>query len=375
MEARLPALVIGAGPAGLALSACLNDKGVDHIVLEREDAVASRWREHYDRLHLHTVRGLSSLPHQGFAKGVPRFPSRQQVVDYMDDYAKAFDVRPLFRQEVRRASRVNRHWRVETQDRAFEADNLVVATGYNRSPHAPTWPGQELFAGEILHSRDYRNGAPWKGKRALVIGAGNTGAELALDLYEHGAEVTICIRGPIHIVPREFGGLPTQMTGIALSKLPLGLADRLGRLTSQLAFGDLSKWGITRPEMGPISQIWKLGRIPLIDIGTIDRIRRGEIQVVPGVERFTEEGCKLVSGEMRPFDVVVLATGYRAAIEEFLEDANSYLNDRGYPRVHGAAADPPGPFFVGFGNPPTGQLREINHHAKAVAEKLAQVKT
>jgi indole-3-pyruvate monooxygenase len=371
MGESVPVLIVGAGPSGLALSACLHRKGIAHVVLERADQVGSRWRSHYDRLHLHTVRGLSSLPYRSFDKGVPRFPSRQEVVDYLDAYASENGVAPIFGQDVRRATRVGDRWVVKTQDRSFEADTLVVATGYNRSAHAPRWPGQDEYEGEILHSRDYRNGSRWKGKHVLVVGAGNTGAELSVDLHEHGADPAICIRGPIHVVPREMNGLPTQVTGIVLSKLPLWVADRLARTVSMIAFGDLSAWGIERPSIGPISQIVEQGRIPIIDVGAIDLIRRGLVRVVPGIERFTKTGVELVDGSVRSFDAVVLATGYRANIGEFLDDADQYLNERGYPKAIGPEAEPPDPYFIGYGNPPTGQLREIRQHAIAVADRIA----
>ncbi|MGB5809597.1 MAG: NAD(P)-binding domain-containing protein, partial [Polyangiales bacterium] len=244
--------------------------------------------------------------------------------------------------------------------------------GYNRAPYLPTWPGQDTFRGEILHSDAYRNGERWRGKRVLVIGSGNSGAEIAIDLVEHGATAAICIRGPIHFVARDVaGGIPAQVVGIALSRLPPRIADHLGVMTSKMMFGDLSSFGIRRPKMGPITQINTLGRVPLIDVGTIELVRNGTLAVLPGIQRFDESGVEFVDGRHEDFDVVVLATGFRGAIEEFLDDAESYLNERGYPKLLGADAKHPGPYFVGFGNPPTGLLREINQHARAIGAKVA----
>ena len=372
MATTTPALVIGAGPAGLAVSACLTKHGVEHVVLEREREVAPRWRNHYERLHLHTFRDLSRLPYKKWKRGTPRYPSRQQVVDYMEDYAKELGVVPQFGEEVQTAKRANGAWHVQTQNQTIEAESLVIATGYNRTPSSPTWPGQDEFRGDILHSHAYRNGKPWEGKRVLVVGSGNSGAEIAIDLIEQGAEAAICIRGPIHFVARDLaGGVPAQLVGIALDRLPPRIADRLAVMTSKMMFGDLSSFGIRRPEMGPITQIRTQGRVPLIDVGTIDLVRKGTLTVLPGIERFYEGGVELVDGRREDFDAIVLATGYRATIEEFLDDAESLLNERGYPKLLGAEAEHPGPYFVGFGNPPTGLLREINHHAKGVAAKIA----
>ena len=160
MEKRTPALVIGAGPAGLAVSACLKKHGVEHIVLDREHEVAPRWRNHYERLHLHTFRDLSRLPHKKWKPGTPRYPSRQQVVDYMEDYARELCAMPQFGQNVELAEHTGGAWHVRTQDTSFEAESLVIASGYNRTPYSPTWPGQESFRGDILHTHVYKNGSP-----------------------------------------------------------------------------------------------------------------------------------------------------------------------------------------------------------------------
>jgi hypothetical protein len=356
------------------VSACLTKHGVEHVVLEREDEVAPCWRNHYERLHLHTFRDLSRLPHKKWKRGTPRYPSRQQVVDYMEDYARELGVAPQFGQEVQMAKRVNGVWHVRTQNRTFEAESLVIATGYNRTPCSPTWSGQDEFRGDILHSHAFRNGMRWKGKRVLIVGSGNSGAEIAIDLVEHGAEVAICVRGPIHFVARDVAGVvPAQIVGIALSRLPPRIADYLAVMTSKMMFGDLSSFGIRRPETGPITQVWTLGRVPLIDVGTIELIRNGTLAVFPGIERFYEGGVEFVDGRRKDFDAVILATGYRATIDEFLDDAESHLNERGYPKLLGSEAEHPGPYFIGFGNPPTGLLREINQHARAVAAKVAAV--
>jgi indole-3-pyruvate monooxygenase len=203
----------------------------------------------------------------------------------------------------------------------------------------------------------------------LVVGAGNSGAEIALDLAERGAQPTLAVRSPVNVVPREFLGMPTQLTSIRLRKAPLALADGLGRLVSRLAFGNLARHGFARPELGPISAIKLRRRIPLIDVGTIAAIKRGQIAVKPGVECFTETGAVFRDGSEAELDAVVLATGFRPALAE-LVDVPGALDDDGYPRDwRGGAA--PGLFFVGYDNVATGLLREIALQAQAVAALLA----
>ncbi len=367
--------MIGAGPAGLAMAACLRVAGREFAVVEREDAVGSSWRRHYDRLHLHTVRQLSHLPYLPLPADYPRYPSRQQFVDYLEHYAQTFDLQPDFGTEVRSAKHRGGAWQVATSRATYRAEHLVVATGYNAVPHRPTWPGLERYEGDLLHSREYRNGAEYAGKRVLVVGFGNSGGEIAIDLHEHGAEVAICVRGGVNITPRDIGGGPfkvsAQYASVALAKLPLALADAIARQTQAISVGDLSRYGLRRPHYGPIRGIVEHARIPLIDIGTIALVTAGEVVVVGEIERFDEAGVWLMDGSHRTFDAVVLATGYRGNVR-FLDGFAPLTDDRGYPKVFGREAGRPGLYFIGFRNPPTGALREITIEAQRIAGDIVR---
>ncbi|GMV41939.1 MAG: monooxygenase [Myxococcales bacterium] len=364
-------VVIGAGPAGLAVSACLRQAGVPHDLLEQAGAVGSSWRRHYARLHLHTIKQLSALPGLPFPRDVPRYPSRAQVVDYLETYAERFGVAPRLGVRVERAWRDGDLWRVSTPGATFAGRHLVVATGYNRTPKQPEWPGQETFGGALLHSSAYRDGAPWRDRRVMVVGAGNSGAEIALDLWEHGARPLLCVRGPVRVVARDPLGIPAQVTSLALSRLPVRLADRIGASLTRRVTGDLSRWGLVEPEVGPVSQVRQLGRIPLIDVGTVALIKQGAIPVVPGIRAFLPDGVETVDGRRHLVDAVVLATGYRAALDGFLDGAAELCDDRGYPRWHGTQALA-GLWFIGFSNPPTGALREVAIEARRIAAGIAR---
>jgi cation diffusion facilitator CzcD-associated flavoprotein CzcO len=315
VAAPLPALIVGAGPAGLASAACLKRRGIDPLVLEAGPAVAHSWRGHYDRLRLHTVKARSHLPGLSFGKELSRYPSRNEVVAYLEAYAERFAIAPRTGEAVRRV-RAAAGFVVESAHAVYQTRALVVAAGYNRVPNPERLPDQERFRGTLMHSAGYRSGDGFAGQRVLVVGAGNTGAEIALDLLERGATPTIAVRAPVNVVPREFLGMPTQLTGIRLRHLPLKLADAIGRLVSRLAFGELTRYGLARPTLGPISAIKLRRRIPLIDVGTIAAIKRGEIAVKPAVERFTETGATFVDGSAGEFEAAILATGYRPALGE-----------------------------------------------------------
>jgi indole-3-pyruvate monooxygenase len=370
-----PVVIVGGGPAGLACAACLQGRGLEALVLEAGPSVGTSWRRHYDRLHLHTVKERSHLPGLAFGQELPRYPSRAEVVRYLEAYAALFEIVPRTGETVRRVSAAHGGsgggFVVETSRAPHEARAVVMAAGYNRVPNPERLPEQERFRGTLLHSSGYRNGEPFVGRRVLVVGAGNTGAEIALDLAQRGAKPTLAVRTPVNVVPREFLGMPTQLTSIRLRKAPLRLADGLGRLVSRLSFGDLTRYGFRRPELGPLSAIKLRRRIPLIDVGTIAAIKRGEIAVRPAVARLTETGAIFSDDSACELDAVVLATGFRPALAE-LVDVPGVLDDDGCPRDWKGGGAVPNLFFVGYHNVATGLLREIGIEAEAVAAALAR---
>src|SRR5690606_5581069 len=169
---------------------------------EQSNQVAAAWRGHYDRLHLHTSRGLSGLPGLAMPRDYPKYPDRDQVVAYLEQYAAHFGLEPRFNQRLMRAERVDGRWHSTTTDRHYVSDNLVLATGYTRRPNLPEWPGRAEFAGPVIHSAEYRNGQPFTGQNVLVVGFGNSGGEIAVDLHEHGARPSISVRNPVNEIGR-----------------------------------------------------------------------------------------------------------------------------------------------------------------------------
>src|SRR5690242_18411194 len=164
MASSCDAVVIGAGPAGLATAAALQARGVKAAILEKSDAVGAVWRRHYDRLHLHTDRARSGLPGLPMPKAYGRYPSRAHVIEYLEAYAARFALEPVFNAPVCMVRRDGRAWRAEAGENSRTAPVVVVATGSADYPHAPAWPGMETFKGAILHSSAYRNPAPFAGK-------------------------------------------------------------------------------------------------------------------------------------------------------------------------------------------------------------------
>jgi cation diffusion facilitator CzcD-associated flavoprotein CzcO len=261
---------------------------------------------------------------------------------------------------------------VKTQDTCFHAANLVIATGFARAPYLPQWPGQAEFHGDCFHSSAYRNGELFRQRRVLVVGFGNSGGEIALDLWEHGAQTSMAVRGPVNVVPREVLGIPNVAISIVQDKLPPRVADALNAPILRLRFGDLTPYGLRRPPRGPLAQIDRDRRIPLIDVGTIDLIKRGQIMVYPGIERFTPGGVIFTDGRQQAFDAVVLATGYRPRVNAFLQGAAAAYDDQGTPLCSGSEAPLAGLYFCGFYVSPTGMLREIGQEARRIAAAIAE---
>lgn len=346
-----PVLIIGAGPAGLAIAGRLRRLNIPFEIIEKSDYVASTWHAHYDRLHLHTVKERSHLPHLPFPEDYPRYVSRQELVAYYEMYAKAFDIKPHFGEEVISIKKSNDHWRVKTlSGKKWDAQRVVIATGVNRSVNRPLFEGEETFQGRILHSRLYKNADAFHDQKVLVVGMGNTGAEIALDLSEHDIETYLSVRSPVNIVPRDTFAGPTQLTALRLSKLPIGLGDRLGNLLRTLMVGNLSKYGIQTPKLAPAAQLRIFGKTPVIDIGTVAQIKAGKIKVLPGIQHFEKDGVVFTNGEKHPFDTVILATGYHAKLQDFLEPTEDLLDAQGFPKTVIGNGKQEGLYFLGFDN-------------------------
>ena len=364
-------LIIGASAAGLAVAACLKHESISNItILEMADKVGSAWRRHYDRLHLHTDKGNSNLPYLPFSRDTPRYPSRQQVINYLETYAEQFDLHPHFGQKATNIELLNGLWHVTTTKSHFIGRNLVMATGYTNQPVVPSWPGQDQFDGRILHSSQYKNGAEFAGKNVLVVGFGNSGGEIAIDLHEHGAHPGISVRSPVNVIPRDILGIPILSIGILMSKLPTAVADALAAPLLKLTIGDLTRYGLRKLPYGPNTQIVRDGRIPLLDIGTVSLIKQGELQVKPAIKQFDPEGVQFVNGQSQAYEAVVLATGYRPNLEIFADGIGPALDDTGQPLCSGQESSLAGLYFCGFYVSPTGMLREIGIEARQIAQSI-----
>ena len=372
-------LVIGAGPAGLALGACLRAEGIAPLILEREANVASAWRRHYDRLALHTDRDRSHLPMTPFPRDWPRYVPRAQVVEYLEAYAATHGLAPRFGAEVAYVTEGRDGWRVSlSSGEAIVARHVVFATGVSETPHRASWPGLDGFPGPVLHSRAYRRATDLPGQRVLVVGFGNSGAELAIDLVEAGRSVEIAVRSPVNLLPKELLGRPIGNWDVLQKLFPYKVADALVAPVLRLVLGEYSRYGLRKAAKGPIAQVREDGRIPLIDLGTLALMKAGRLRARPGLARIDGADVHFTDGSSGTYDAILLATGYTVDLRPILGEMPGVLDATGRP-IRSGAELAPGLWFCSYHTVPNGQLREIALQApqiaRGVALRLAQAVT
>ena len=366
---RTNTLIIGAGAAGLAVSACLRHSGIPFVLLEKGDQIGQAWHDRYDRLHLHTHKRFSRLPYRAFPYDFPRYPSRLQVATYLDHYARAFRITPKFGQEVTAVTPLESAWHVATQNGEYLSHNVVIAGGLSHTPYIPEYPGLNTFTGTTLHTAQFENGRAFAEKSVLVVGFGNSAAEVALDLHEHGAQVTLSVRGPVNVVPRDTLGLSTQALSVLLSIFPPRIADALSGNLRRLLVGDITKQGLKQMPYGPLTQISRGESTPLLDIGTMEKIKSGKIKVEGAIQSIQQQEVQFENHSSAPFDAIIFGTGFSPGVT-FLKNSEGVLNDDGRPRASGSATGMQGLYFCGYYNAPAGLLRQIGKEAKQIGKLI-----
>ncbi|KAL9435763.1 hypothetical protein AB3S75_021933 [Citrus x aurantiifolia] len=343
--AGVEAIIVGAGTSGLATAACLSLQSIPYVILERENCYASIWKKYsYDRLRLHLAKQFCQLPHLPFPSSYPMFVSRAQFIEYLDHYVSHFNIGPSIRYQrsVESASydEATNMWNVKASnllspgrviEEYYSGRFLVVASGETSNPFTPDIRGLSSFCssatgtGEVIHSTQYKNGKPYGGKNVLVVGSGNSGMEIALDLANHAAKTSLVIRSPVHVLSREMMYLGT----VLFKYVPFGWIDTLMVMLSRLVFGDLSKYGIPKPREGPFFVKAAYGKYPVIDAGTCEKIKSGQIQVLPGIESIRGSEVVFENGHSHHFDSIVFCTGFKRSTNVWLKGDDSMLNDDG----------------------------------------------
>jgi cation diffusion facilitator CzcD-associated flavoprotein CzcO len=364
-------LVIGAGPAGLATSRQLTSRGIDHVVLERGGSIAQVWEDLYDGLVLHTGKHLSSLPGMPFPASAPLFPTRRNFLDYLHRYAATFHVPVRTGTDVTAVERTADGWLARTASGdAFKGRALVVATGIVSNPQVPAFPGSDRFRGSVIHSVSYRTPGGFAGRRVLVVGAGNSAGEISVELAHAGASVTVAVRSSTRVVPRQLLGVPIQYFAVALASLPLAAQRSVEDLMASVS-ARLRGPSVLTFEGSETSRDRKCSNVPLIGFHLVDAIRTGRIRLKRSIAEFTEDGARFEDGSEEPFDDVIMATGYRAAVQMLGELISTDRCGFASRRSRVVSLDQPDLYFVGHNYDTQGGLRNIGRDATLVARHVS----
>ena len=362
-------IIIGGGAAGLSCAVCLQRKKIPFILLDKNERIGSEWLNRYDRLHLHTPRYHSGLPYYEIPRRYPKYLSKDDFAAYLNEYAKQFDIKPKFNQKVVEAKEINNQWEVITETEKFDALNLIIATGYTRTPVQPHIEGIENFKGDVIHSSQYKNGEKYKNQKVLVLGFGNSACEIGICLHEHQAFPALSVRGGVNILPRDIAGIPIITIAIGqrwLTKLSTGFTDLINQPLLRFLNGDVFKSGLNKLPYGAMTQIIKHKKIPLIDVGTVKLIKEKKIKIYPGIKRITSDSVEFTNGEKEKFDAIIFGTGYKPGLDDFLRKnynpPSAYTNDN-LPNI----------YFCGFTMSITGMLRRIAIEAKKIAERISRL--
>jgi cation diffusion facilitator CzcD-associated flavoprotein CzcO len=361
-------VVVGAGPAGLAAAAELRRAGMTALVLERAEAIGSSWRGRYDRLRLNSSRPFSKLPRSRYGPGTGMFPTRDEVVGYLEAYAKRHELDVRLGTQVERIDRDSAGWTVRTSSGVITADQVIMASGYAHTRYVPEWPGRDRYGGRLLHSGEYRNPDSFQGSDVLVVGSGSSGMEIAYELATGGAQrVRVAVRTPPNIILRS---PPGPLFARTLMKLPTERADRFMRKVRQHEIGDLTAYGLPVPEEGLFARLKRLGVAPaIVDEETIEAIKERRFEIVAGVESLDETGVRLSDGNRIEPDAVIAATGYRTGLEPMVGHLD-VLDERGVPHARDGEAAP-GLRFIGY-DPRPAHLGYLGSEAKRAAKAIVR---
>jgi len=372
MKFERDVIVVGAGAAGVAVARMLETCGLSVRVLDRADRAGASWWARYDGLRLNTVRWLSDLPFERMPAQYGRWPGRQDWAAYIERYAASI-TDTVFGVTVQRLQKVPSGWQVHTDVGTMSARFVVVATGHDRVPQIPQWPGRQSYSGTLVHSSQFRRAQEFRGRRVLVVGTGNSGVEIATLLArEPSTHVSISIRSTPLLLKREICGIPITALAEIGRFLPDIVLDFVGRTAHRRMWRDLAPYGLGNPAKR-LSAMRHTYYSPPLDSGFAAAVRSGAIRLRPAVSSFDAHKVVFDRGSSDTFDVVIAATGFRPGLEDLVGHL-AVLDDDGEPAVNAGAQHPnaPGVFFAGFRFGLFALLPYLEGDAKQIAEAICR---
>ncbi|HZM80721.1 MAG TPA: NAD(P)-binding domain-containing protein [Candidatus Limnocylindrales bacterium] len=363
--------VIGAGPCGLAAVKNLLAEGVSEVTcFEESDGIGGNWAFTDDPLRAsvhectHTIssRRLSSFEDFPMPNSYPDFPSHRQMHAYFSSYANAFRLWPHIRlgsRVVRCTPHADGRWTVQTVQTTETFDWLLVCNGHHRLPFFPWYPGS--FAGQTLHSSTYKRPEPFRDRRVLVVGSGNSAADIAVDVSRFASHTALSVREGTYFVPKLAGGRPVDdVFAFWAGKLPKPLLRLALRLWLRLAVGGWSRYGLPRPTQAP------LVKPPTVNSAILEALRHGRIGVRPAISHFDADAVHFTDGTREGYDTVIMATGFRPGfpfLPKHITATPLYLRMM-HPWL-------PSLYFIGLFQPIGCVWRLADHQARIAARQIA----
>ncbi len=343
-------IIIGAGLSGLTTAHALKAKGIRARIIDGGSRIAEPWRNRHPQLKLNIYRSFADLPGLRMSSKHGDFVPRDAVVEHLETFARQLDLPIQFETVVLKISCEADRWRIETNQGLFEADHVVIATGREKYPYLPDWPGRDSFNGEILHAADLGNIKRYAGRKILVVGAGNSGTDVLNHLSRvNTSKVWVSLRHGPTIMPTRLFGFPMHRLARLFAMLPLPVLDRALSLTQRLVYGNLTRYGLRSHPEGGGTRLERDGISPALDDGFVAAVKRGQIQMVEETVKFGADSVELRDGSKVKPEIVICATGYRSGLEPWFADCG-VLDQGGHPYFSAGEADPdhPGLWFTGY---------------------------
>ena len=308
--------IIGAGCSGLAAIKVLAENDLTNLVcFEKNNQLGGNWvftasESHSsvcETTHIISSKWLSHYSDFPMPADYPDYPSHQQVLAYFQAYAKKFDLGKYirFKAEILKAEKTEgERWRLHLNDgSAEEFDYLLVANGHHSTPRHPAW--KDDFTGQYLHSHSFKNNKGFEDKRILVVGAGNSGCDCAVETSRVAAQVDISVRTPQYIVPKFFLGKPTDTFAAGMLWLPRPVQDVLHKISVRMQVGRYRYYGLPEPDFPPTRSH------PTVNSEMLEKIRHGKVHPRPGIARVEGRSVHFTDGSSAEYDTIIAATGYR----------------------------------------------------------------
>ncbi|MFM7145616.1 MAG: flavin-containing monooxygenase, partial [Actinomycetales bacterium] len=322
-------LVVGAGPAGLATARALQANGVDYLQVERHAGVGGLWdidnpgSPMYESAHFISSRTLSAFSGYPMPQDYPDYPSRRQVLAYLQGFAERYELPKRIRFNTA-VQAIKQHpdgsWSATFTDGSQEHFSAVAcATGMLWEPLMPKYPGH--FDGAIRHSVTYRNADDLRGKRVLVIGAGNSGCDIACDIGRVADQTYVSVRRGYWFIPKHVFGIPSDVFAESGPHLPVRLQQRLFGWLLRVLNGDVTRLGLPKPD----HRLFETH--PILNTEILQRLQHGDVIAKPDVARLDGAQVQFTDGSSVPIDVIITATGYRHTIPY----AQDYVGDEQFP--------------------------------------------